>query len=98
MIGFEWDDEKNAANKRKHGISFEVAVKVFDDGNRTEFVERIEAGEERWHAIGVVEMRVFMVLTVVHTYREEGAKPVIRLISARRATRHERRLYAEAIL
>lgn len=98
MIRFEWDEEKNEINKRKHGISFETAVQVFADDNRYEYIERIEQGEERWHAVGSVEMRLFMVLTVVHTYREEAAEPVIRIISARRASGHERRLYAEAIL
>ena len=94
---FEWDEDKNEANRRKHGISFEIAVLVFEDSNRLEFVERIEGGEERWHAIGSVRGSLLF-LTVVHTYAEAEDEPLVRIISARRATRHERKLYAEAIL
>ena len=42
---FEWDEAKDEANRRKHGISFETAVLIFEDSNRLEFVERIEEGE-----------------------------------------------------
>lgn len=94
---FEWDETKNESNRRKHGISFETAALVFEDGNRLMFIERVENGEERWHAIGGVRGSPLF-LTVVHTYWEEGAVPIVRIISARRATRHERKLYAEAIL
>ncbi len=94
---FEWDENKNEINKQKHGISFETAVLVFEDPNRLEFVEGSESGEERWHAIGSVRGS-FLFLTVVHTYAEEKDEPVVRIISARRATRYERTLYAEAIL
>jgi uncharacterized DUF497 family protein len=62
-----------------------------------EFVERAEAGDERWHAIGSVRGS-FLFLTVAHTYTEQHDEPVVRIISARRATPHERKLYAEAIL
>ncbi|MCC6591127.1 MAG: BrnT family toxin [Bryobacterales bacterium] len=93
---FEWDEEKNESNERKHGISFETAALVFEDANRLMFIERIEKGEERWHAIGSVKGS-YLFLTVVHTYAEEHAEIVVRIISARRATRHERKLYAEAI-
>jgi uncharacterized DUF497 family protein len=61
------------------------------------FVERIEDGEERWHAIGLVTGSLLF-LTVVHTYIEKASEPVVRIISARRASRSERKLYAEAIL
>lgn len=93
---FEWDENKNEANRAKHGVSFETAALVFEDSNRLLFIERIEDREERWHAIGCVRGS-FLFLTVVHTYTEEQAEPVVRIISARRATRHERKLYAETI-
>jgi uncharacterized DUF497 family protein len=51
-------------------------------------------GEERWHAIGSIEK--IIILVVVHTYREEEPDEVIRIISARAATLHERKLYAQA--
>lgn len=58
------------------------------------FIERVQDGEERWHAIGQVSGSLLF-LTVAHTYNEGE---VIRIISARPATRAERNLYAEAIL
>jgi hypothetical protein len=95
MIRFEWDEAKNRSNKKKHGIDFETAQLIFDDPHCISFVERISDGEERWHAIGSIENIIMIV--VVHTYREEVSDEVIRIISARRATRHERKLYAQAI-
>ena len=94
MVRFEWHETKNRSNKRKHGIDFENAQLVFDDPHCISFVERVSDGEERWHAIGSIEN--IIVIVVVHTYREEASDEVIRIISARRATRHERNLYAQA--
>jgi len=94
MIRFEWDEEKNYLNQKKHGIDFETASLVFDDPYCVTFVEGVKGGEERWHAIGSIEN--IIVIVVVHTYREDGSDEVIRIISARRATRHERKLYAQA--
>ena len=83
---FEWDDEKNEINKRKHRISFETAAHVFDDPDYIEMYDfEHSIDEERFIAIG----RVGGVLFVVFTER----KDVIRLISARVATEAERRLY-----
>jgi len=90
-----WDPSKNEANKIKHGIEFESAQFVFDDPFCITFVERVTDGEERWHAIGSIEKVILLV--VVHTYREENSEEVIRIISARRATRKEKKLYAQTI-
>lgn len=95
MTRFEWDEHKNKANRRKHLIGFETAILVFDDPHCLTLVERILDGEERWHAIGAVLGTV--ILTVVHRHRERGAEEIIRIISARRATAHERKLYVEAL-
>jgi uncharacterized protein len=95
-VRFEWDEDKSESNQAKHGISFETAALVFEDPNRLLFIERIEDGEERVHAIGSVRGS-YLFLTVVHTYTEEDGEAAVRIISARRATRHERKLYAEAI-
>ena len=95
MIRFEWDEAKNRSNKNKHGIDFKTAQLVFEDPHCISFVERVSDGEERWHAIGSIEN--IIVIVVVHTYREEAFDEVIRIISARRATRHERKLYAQDI-
>jgi uncharacterized DUF497 family protein len=94
MLQFEWDDRKNRANEKKHGVDFETAQLVFDDPLCVTFVERIVHAEQRWHAIGSVENLI--ILVVVHTYREEPDGEVIRIISARPASSHERRLYAQA--
>jgi uncharacterized protein len=91
----EWDKAKNEANKMKHGIDFETAQLIFDDPFCITFVERVTDGEERWHAIGSIEK--IIVLMVVHTYREDNAEEVIRIISVRRATRKERKLYDQTI-
>jgi len=65
MLRFEWDDEKDEVNLRKHRIEFETAKLVFDDPYCLTFVERVEDGEERWHAIGVIDGRTM--ITVVYT-------------------------------
>jgi uncharacterized DUF497 family protein len=91
----EWDEAKNEINRRKRGIEFETAQLVFDDPCCVTFVERLTDGEERWHAIGSIEN--IIILVVVHTYREEVPDEVVRIISARPATRRERKLYAQAI-
>ena len=69
---------------------FETAQLIFHDPMCVAFVERVTDGEERWHAIGSIE-------EIVHTYRVEDSDELIRIISARPATRRERRLYAKAI-
>jgi hypothetical protein len=91
----EWDEAKNEINRRKHGIEFETAQLVFDDPCCVTFIERLTDGEERWHAIGSIEN--IIILVVVHTYREEIPDEVVRIISARPATRRERKLYAQAV-
>ena len=91
----EWDRAKNETNRTKHGIDFETAQLIFDDPFCITFVEQVTDGEERWHAIGSIEKIILLV--VVHTYREENSEQVIRIISARRATPKERRLYDQTI-
>jgi len=93
-IRFEWDEPKNLSNQRKHGLSFEEAAQVFRDPMQVSFQDRIENGEERWQTLGLV--RGVLLLMAAHTLREEGqASTVVRIISARRATRQERRIYED---
>jgi uncharacterized DUF497 family protein len=71
---YEWDEEKNRLNQRKHGISFEMAALAFEDESCLVRPDRIdETGERRWHAIGAarVERDFGVVPLVVHVYREE---------------------------
>jgi uncharacterized DUF497 family protein len=88
---FEWDEKKNRTNRQKHGVSFETAQLVFDDPLHLSRPEHEENGEERWQTIGVVEG--VLVLVVAHTYRDEGHDEVVRIISARKASKYERRQY-----
>ena len=91
---FDWDDEKNRANLAKHGVSFELASHVFDDPLHRSVLDPCES-EERWQTIGVAKN--VMTILVVHTITEiEGEEELIRVISARLATAHERRAYEES--
>jgi uncharacterized protein len=90
-VRFEWDERKNRANIAKHGVGFDEARRVFSDPHLIIREDRVIEGERRLHAIGYVER----VLLVVHTVREEGLGAIIRVISVRKATPLERRLYEE---
>ncbi len=96
-LRFEWDEAKNRANQRKHGVSFEEAVHVFHDPLQVSMQDRIEGGEQRWQTFGLVsDVVLLMVAHAVHEDDENGhAIEVIRIISARRADRMERQRYEE---
>lgn len=86
MLKFEWDEAKNIANKKKHGVSFELAAHWFANGEP--FIISSNRDEEtRFKAIIDAEDDI---LTVVFTYRNDK----IRIISARRASREERKIYS----
>lgn len=86
----EWDDAKDATNYRKHGIRFEEAAWVFDDPFAVSVQDRIENGEQRWQTVGLVGG--CLLLLVAHSV-QLGEVEVIRIISARRADRKERKRY-----
>jgi uncharacterized DUF497 family protein len=83
---FIWDENKNATNKIKHGVDFETATFVFDDPLHVSIQDRHENGEERWQTLGLVNNVV--VLLVAHSIIEENNAEIIRIISARKATKH----------
>ena len=89
-LRFEWDKEKNLENQRKHGVSFVEAQTVFFDENAVEFYDDEHSEwEDRFLLLGIsTKMRV---LLVCHCLRESGS--IIRIISARKATKNERELY-----
>lgn len=90
---FEWDEEKNKVNIKKHKIDFTVAKFVFKDENRIEIFDELHSiDEERYITIGLIN-QVPMVVMVVYT--ERGQR--IRLISARQATSKERRIYYDGL-
>lgn len=83
---FEWDENKNLINEKKHGITFEMAALVFEDPYCVEMYDfEHSTDEDRYIAIG----EVCEVLFVAYTERKDN----IRLISARLATAAERRMY-----
>lgn len=89
---FEWDEKKAEINFRKHGIRFEEAARVFDDPFALSDQDRIENGEQRWQTIGMVGG--CLLLLVAHTVRlEDEGIEVVRIFSARRVDRKERRRY-----
>lgn len=86
---FEWDENKEKINLAKHGIDFSTAALVFGDVNRIEMFDAVHSEyENRYITIGEIH-GVAIVLLVVYTERGEA----IRLISARKATKQERRKY-----
>ena len=90
MIRFDWDPAKAAANLRKHGVSFEEARSVFYDEFAVQFDDIAHAGdEERFLMLGMSSGA--HLLLVCHCEREHG--DVIRIISARKATKQESSFY-----
>lgn len=91
---FEWDDTKNRANLKKHGISFEEAQTVFFDDNAIEFDDPDHSfEEERYLLLGFSQS--LKVLVVCHCYRDDES--IIRIISARKATKKEQKAYFRGI-
>ena len=94
-IQFTWDDGKAGENQRKHGISFGEAKTVFYDGNaRLQYDPDHSEDEDRFLLLGMSYS--WHVLVVCHCYREKDT--LIRIISARKATKNEQRQYKEFLL
>ncbi|MGK7943410.1 MAG: BrnT family toxin [Microcystaceae cyanobacterium] len=87
---FEWDENKRLINIRKHGIDFLDVESIFE--NNTVIIEdgRLDYGEQRWLALGLLQGRV---VVVVYTER----KRTLRIISIRKGTKYEQRTYFEQI-
>jgi len=93
MRRFEWDEGKNRANLAKHKVSFETAKLVFDDPLALSVQDRFIDNEERWQTSGMIDD--VLLIVAAHTWTEDDGDEVIRIISARKATRGERKAYAE---
>jgi uncharacterized protein len=89
-MDFEWDKEKCLINMRKHGVDFVDVPSVFDTDVVTVEDDRYNYGEQRFVTFGLLNGRE---IAVVHT--DDG--DLIRIISARRATKHEQRSYFEQL-
>ena len=88
---FEWDEAKNQINIRKHGIDFNDIPEVFNHPMLAMRDDRADYGEERWISIGWIKI---LIGVVVYT---ERSRDVIRIISARKATKQEAQRYVERI-
>jgi uncharacterized protein len=86
---FEWDERKNELNIEKHGFDFADADRVFDLPMLVDLDDRIDYGEERWIALGLLDDRI---VVVVFT---EPDRDTTRIISFRIALSHERRRYEQ---
>ncbi len=86
-MNFEWDENKNSSNKKKHGIDFNDAKNVFKDENRKITSDiRKNYGENRWKIIGKIYGTI---ISVIYTMRNKA----VRIISARKSSRKEREEY-----
>lgn len=90
---FDWDENKNKRNQVKHGVSFNLAKEVFADPRALSTQDRHIDGEERWQTMGLVNG--VLLLLVVHKYQDSGKNEFIRIISARKTTKHERKNYEQ---
>lgn len=89
-IKFEWDENKNKINQKKHGLSFETAKEVFFDQAAILFDDPDHSDEEeRFLIIGMT--KASKICIVSHCYRDSDS--IIRLISAREATKTEKKIY-----
>ena len=91
FVNFEWDEQKNNENIRKHGFDFADAWEIFEAPMRTALDLREDYGEERLRGIGFLGNRI---VVVIFTYRNEDT---IRLISLRKALKHERKKFEDAL-
>lgn len=91
---FEWDPNKEKVNVEKHGVSFEQACYVFSDPFAlTLFDQPHSELEDRWILLGKSFNETL--LTVVHTYKDRDGVEFVRIISARKATKNEAKVYQQ---
>jgi uncharacterized DUF497 family protein len=86
----EWDENKRLANIRKHGFDFADVSSVFDGDTVTVEDDRYNYGEQRFVTFGLFQGRV---IAVVHTENDD----LVRIISARKATKYEQQVYFEQV-
>ncbi len=89
---YEWDDTKDRTNQKKHGVSFSEATEIFDDPLHLSILDhRFSYFEERWITVGQSHQRRLIV--AANLFFDDDGEEIIRIISAREATVHERRQY-----
>jgi uncharacterized DUF497 family protein len=93
-LRWEWNNAKSKTNELKHGLDFETAQLVFDDPLAISRLD-LYPDEERWQTIGAIEQLIVIVVHTPSIYDLDSDEEIGRIISARKATRHERRTYEE---
>jgi len=88
-IHFRWDPSKNETNQKKHGVSFEEAQTAFFDESAMKFFDSEDSNEERFLLLG--QSFILRTLMACHCHREQES--TIRIISTRKATTKERKIY-----
>ena len=89
---FEWDHNKDYANQKKHGLSFDEAIEIFEDPLHISILDgRYSYFEERWITVGMT--RGQSVVVAANLYFDDEGEEIIRIISAREATNNERKKY-----
>lgn len=97
QYNFEWNPEKAKINKKKHKVSFELAATIFRDPKAiTIYDTEHSENEERWTTLGLAFNGILLV--VHHTFKElNDTTAIIRIISSRKATKHEEEQYMEVM-
>jgi uncharacterized protein len=88
---FEWDEKKNRSNIKKHGIDSVIATEAFEDADQVSFFDGSYGYEDRWSLIGFTSH--VSLIVVIHVFKDTFGEDIVRFISARPATRQERKLY-----
>lgn len=90
---FEWDENKNKENIKKHGVSFQDAQEVFDDPFHLSLLDkRFDYFDERWITIGITKGQQIVVVGHLYYFDERGEE-IVRIITARKGTKKERENY-----
>lgn len=90
FVNIMWDEQKNQINIRKHGYSFADAAEIFESFMLIDLDDRYAYGENRWVGVGRLQFRVVVVIY------SEPDKNTVRIISLRKALKHEREAYEQA--
>jgi uncharacterized protein len=92
-LRFEWDENKNLANQKKHNVSFETACGVFADQMAISIFDPDHSDDEERYVLTGKSFNE-LILVVVHTYRDGDDIEIVRIISARKATQKEKQAYS----
>ena len=91
---FEWDEEKRKSNLKRHGLDFVDALKAFTAPMLTTLDDREDYGKERWIGVSMLDARI---VVIVFAERYENDDEIVRVISLRKALKHERSQYQQAL-